>query len=99
MKHTTTRQAGRMKGERRMNTIYVTSKTEYDNAIKANGKNKIEMDYFEDLSDGDVINIRHESGYEIWCDGGITGACSSSAPVYCVNEYGTTDNRAHYNYA
>ena len=82
-----------------MNTIYVTSKTEYDNAIKASGKNKIEMDFFEDLSDGDVINIRYESGYEIWHDGEIISACMSSAPVYCVSEYGTTDNRARYNYA
>ena len=82
-----------------INTIYVTSKTEYDNAIKANGKNKIEMDFFEDLSDGEFINIRHESGYEIWRDGEIIGACCSSAPVYCVNEFGTTDNRARFNYA
>lgn len=69
-----------------MNTIYVTSKTEYDNAIKASGENKIEKDYFEDLSDGDHINIRHESGYEIWRDGEIIGACCSSAPVYCEKE-------------
>jgi hypothetical protein len=82
-----------------MDIIYVSSKKEYDNAIKANGKNKIEMDFFDDLSDGDVINIRHESGYEIWQDGEIICACTSSSPVYCVNKYGTTDNRMKYNYA
>lgn len=81
-----------------MKTIYVTSKTEYDNAIKANGKNKIEMAFFVDQSDGDVINIWHESGYEIWKDGEIISACCSSAPVYCVNQYGTTDNRVKYGY-
>lgn len=81
-----------------MKTIYVTSQAAYDKAIKANGKNKIEMAFFEDLSAGDVINIRYESGYEIWRDGEIIGACSSSAPVYCVSQYGTTDNRAKYGY-
>ena len=81
-----------------MNTIYVTNKEEYNKAIKASGKNKIVLDYFEDLSSDNIINIRYESGYEIWSNGEIIGACSSSSPVYCVNEYGTTDNRKHYNY-
>jgi hypothetical protein len=82
-----------------MNTIKVTSAAEYEQATKIDGKNKIEMDYFEVLSNSkDNTNIRHESGYEIWKDGEIIGACSSSAPVYCVNQYGTTDNRAKYGY-
>ena len=82
-----------------MNTIKVKSAEEYDQAIKMNGKNKIEMDYFEVLSNSkDNTNIRYESGYEIWEEGEIIGACSSSAPVYLVNEYGTTDNRKMYGY-
>ncbi len=82
-----------------INTIYVTNKAEYESAIKAPGENKIEKDYFDDLSDGDRINIRYESGYEIWCNGQIIGACCSSAPVYCKSKNGTLDNRALYNYA
>jgi hypothetical protein len=82
-----------------MNTINVYSADEYNKAIKLTGKNKIERDYFEILSNTkNNINIRHESGYEIWEDGVITGACSSSAPVYCVNKHGITDNRVKYNY-
>ena len=82
-----------------MNTIKVMSAAEYEQATKMDGKNKIEMDYFEVLSNSkDSINIRHESGYEIWKDGEIIGACSSAAPVYRVNQYGTTDNREKYGY-
>jgi hypothetical protein len=81
-----------------METIMCKSKAEYDAATKASGKNKIEMDFFIDLSHGKTRNIRHESGYEIWQDGEIIGACSSSSPVYIKNKYGTTDNRKQYEY-
>lgn len=81
-----------------METLICKSKAEYDAAIKTSGKNKIEMDFFINLSRGKTINIRHEGGYEIWQDGEIIGACSSSSPVYIKNEYGTTDNRKQYGY-
>jgi hypothetical protein len=81
-----------------METIICKSKKEYDAATKASGRNKIEMDFFEDLSQGEIINIRHESGYEIWQDGEIKCACSSSSPVFIKNEYGTTDKRKQYGY-
>lgn len=82
-----------------MNTIKVKSAEEYEQAIKMNGKNKIELDFFEVLSnDKDNINIRYESGWEIWEDGEIIAVCASSSPVYIVNKYGTTDNRLMHGY-
>lgn len=81
-----------------METIICKNESEYNTAIKTTGRNKIEMDFFVDLSHGKEINIRYEDGYEIWEDGEIVYACSSSSPVFTKNKYGTTDNRKQYGY-
>ena len=81
-----------------MKTIDVSSKAEYNKAIKSKGINKINMDFIDDLSDGEIINIRHEYGYEIWDNGEIKGCCCVSSPIYIVNEYTTLDNRQLYNF-
>jgi hypothetical protein len=81
-----------------MKEIMVTSANEYARATRKPGTNKIIKEYFEVLSTEFNINIRYESGYEVWKNKQIIAANCSSSPVYIANEYGTTDNRARYSY-